>query len=74
MIKGLQVIHEYEMDHQRLDIQGHASKKDLNRMMLHLAEEYEEFLEEADFTKDLNGFLQLFFIYCIIEKAKSLDT
>jgi len=70
-ITSLQIIHDYDASSQIIDVQGTASVEDIKRVMEEFIGDYDEFIEEAKFEKDLNGFLQLFFIYCIVYKAKN---
>ncbi len=70
---GLSVKHDYEIDHQTLDVQGSISKSEIEEIVYSIVDDYDELVEEATYERDLNGFLQLFFIHCILQKAKNLD-
>ncbi len=70
-ITSLQIVHEYGVSNQVIDVQGKASGAEIKKAMEGFIGDYDEFIEDVVFEKDLNGFLQLFFIYCIVYKAKN---
>ncbi len=67
----LQIVHDYGVSNQVLDIKGTISSSDIKEEMERFIGDYDEFTEDAVFEKDLNGFLQLFLIYCIVFKAQN---
>ena len=69
----LTVKHDYDVDNQILDIRGTISKEEIESLIYSIIGEYDDLIENASFDKDLNGFLQLFFIYCILQKARNQD-
>lgn len=70
-ITSLQILHDYGVSNQVIDVQGKASGEQIKNAMEGFIGDYDEFIEDVVFEKDLNGFLQLFFIYCIVYKAKN---
>lgn len=70
---NLSVVHEYGVRNQVLDIKGSISEDEIKEVMGRFIGDYDEFVEDAVFEKDLNGFLQLFFIYCIVYKAQNIS-
>ncbi len=69
----LHLTHEYDVDNQILDVKGTILKKEIEHLIYSIIGEYDELIENASFAKDLNGFLQLFTIYCILQKVKNQD-
>lgn len=67
----LKIVHDYGVSNQVLNVRGTISSEDLKEETYRFIGDYDEFIEDAIFQKDLNGFLQLFFIYCIVYKAKN---
>lgn len=67
----LEIVHEYGVNNQELDIKGTISKGEIKEEMNRFIGDYDEFIEDAVFEEDLNGFLQLFLTYCIVFKAKN---
>lgn len=67
----LKIVHEYGMSNQILDVKGVISSEEIKEEMNRFIGDYDEFIEDAVFEKDLNGFLQLFLTYCIVFKAKN---
>ncbi len=65
----LKVTHDYDVNNQILDVMGTIPKKEIKRLIYAVIGEYDELIENATFEKDLNGFLQLFFLYCILYKV-----
>ncbi|MDC6350601.1 hypothetical protein PP178_03480 [Zeaxanthinibacter sp. PT1] len=61
--------HEYETDCQTLNVRGRMSKEQVERLMLLFVDDMNELFDKEIIKEDLNGFLQLFFIYCILAKA-----
>lgn len=69
----LKSTHDYDVDNQILDVSGTISKKEIEELIYSIIGEYDDLIEHASFEKNLNGFLQLFIIYCILQKAKHQD-
>lgn len=69
----LTVKHDYDVDNQILDIRGSISNKEIEYLIYSIIGEYDDLIENASFDRDLNGFLQLFLIYCILQKARNQD-
>lgn len=67
----LKVAHDYDVDNQILDVSGTISRKEIEHLIYTIIGEYDELVENASYEKDLNGFLQLFCIYCILQKVKN---
>ncbi len=67
----LQIVHEYGVSDQILEVTGTITAEEIKDRTNQLVGDYDEFIEDALFEKDLNGFLQLFLIYCIVYKAKN---
>lgn len=67
----LEIVHDYGVSNQVLDIKGTISSDEIKVEMDRLIGDYDEFIEDAVFEKNLNGFLQLFLTYCIVFKAKN---
>ncbi len=70
-IKTLRIAHDYGVSTQVLDLRGTISVDEIKECVDGFIGDYDEFVEDAIFEKDLNGFIQLFFIFCIIFKAKN---
>lgn len=70
-ITSLQIVHDYGVSNQVVDVRGRASGEEIKRVMDGFIGDYDEFIEDVVFEKDLNGFLQLFLVYCIVYKAKN---
>ncbi|TDQ32770.1 uridine kinase [Zeaxanthinibacter enoshimensis] len=72
-LKTLRVTHEYEIDCQILDVQGTVSSDEIENLTYVILDESDDLLNDARFDDDLNGFLQLFFIFCILNKASNIQ-
>ncbi len=69
----LRVKHDYDVDNQIIDVAGTISASEIEYLIYAVIGEYDELVENASFKDNLNGFLQLFFIYCILQKVKNQD-
>jgi len=70
-IASLQVVHDYGVSNQVLNVKGTVSAIEIKETMEGFIGDYDEFIEDVVFESNLNGFLQSFFTYCIIYKAKN---
>lgn len=70
-VGSLQLTHDYEMNYQTLDVKGQVSKSEIERLIYLIHDDYEDLFEGGILEENLKGFLQLFFIYCILHKAKN---
>lgn len=68
---SLNLEHEYEIDHQTLLVRGDLDRRTVERLVQELPLDTNEFFENATYENGLNGFLQLFFIYCILTKIEN---
>ncbi len=67
----LQINHDYGVSNQILDVYGAISVEEIKESMYGFIGDYDEFVQDVVFENNLNGFLQLFFIYCVVFKAKN---
>ncbi len=67
----LEIVHDYGVSNQILDIKGTISSNEIKEEMNRFIGDYDEFIEDAVFEENLKGFLQLFLTYCIVFKAKN---
>ncbi|WP_019670906.1 glycosyltransferase 87 family protein [Eudoraea adriatica] len=67
----LQIAHDYGVSNQVLNVRGTILSSEIKESTYGFIGDYDEFIEDVVFQNDLNGFLQLFFVYCIVYKAKN---
>ena len=67
----LQIAHDYGVSNQLLNVRGTILSSEIKESTYGFIGDYDEFIEDVVFQNDLNGFLQLFFVYCIVYKAKN---
>ena len=70
-IRTLKIIHDYGVSNQVLNVKGTVSAGEIKETIENFIGDYDEFIEDVVFKNNLNGFLQSFFTYCIIYKAKN---
>ena len=70
-VKTLEVVHDYGVSNQILNVNGTILGDEVKTIMDGFIGDYDEFIEDIVYENDLNGFLQLFFTYCIVYKAKN---
>lgn len=70
-IQSLEITHDYEVSNQVLNVKGEVSESEIKVTTQGFIGDFDEFIEDVFFENDLNGFLQSFFTYCIIYKAKN---
>lgn len=68
---SLQIKHDYGVHNQILDVKGTVSESEIKETIEGFIGDYDEFIEDVVFENNLKGFLQLFFMYCILHKAKN---
>ncbi|WP_289645306.1 glycosyltransferase 87 family protein [Maribacter aestuarii] len=71
MITTLQIVHDYGVSNQVMNVSGTILDVEIKKITEEFIGDYDEFIEDVIFENDLNGFLQLFFAYCIVYKAKN---
>ncbi|MCL6274287.1 hypothetical protein M3P19_09715 [Muricauda sp. 2012CJ35-5] len=69
-ISSIEINHEYATHNQVIDAKGHITSDDIKNAVDAFIGDYDEFVEAAKFVNGLNGFLQLFLIYCIVYNVK----
>lgn len=67
----LRITHDYGVSNQVLNVRGAILSNEIKESTYNFIGDYDEFIEDVIFQDDLNGFLQLFFVYCIVYKAKN---
>lgn len=70
-VKTLQIVHDYGVSNQLLNVKGTVLDVEIKRIIEEFIGDYDEFIEDLVLENDLNGFLQLFFAYCIVYKVKN---